>query len=99
MADDFIKREEYQNTMERLHQRVDKISETGIKIETSVNLMKESVDKMCECVYGNGKSGLTQKITQLFERISLHTKLLTAVILSVLGMAFCIIQNTLNGKP
>ena len=98
MADDFIKRDEYQSTMERLHQRIDKISETGIKIETSANLMKESVDKICECMYGNGKNGLTQKITQLFERVSLQTKLIMGIIASILGMAFIIIQNFINGK-
>jgi len=80
-----ITREEYQTTMARLHERVDKIAETGIKIETYAKLMKESVDKICTCLYGNSENGLIQKVTKLFERVNLHTKIIVGALLAIIA--------------
>jgi len=88
-----ITREEYNQSLARIHDRIEAIEKTGTRIEVTAQLMKESVDKICECVYGNDRTGLTQKITQLFERISLHTKLITFLVLSVMSIAFCIIKK------
>ena len=90
-----ISREEFNQSLSRIHDKMDSIGKTGTQIETSAKLMKESVDKICECVYGNGKTGLTQKITQLFERISLHTKLIMLIMGSILALAFYIIKESL----
>jgi len=90
-----ITREEFNQSLNRIHSRIDEISKTGTQIETSAKLMKESVDKMCDCVYGNGKSGLMSRVTALFERVSLQTKLIMGIILSILGMAFFIIRESL----
>jgi hypothetical protein len=91
-----ITRPEFNETISRIHQRVDEISKTTTQIETSAKMMETSVNKMCECIYGNGKSGLTSRITQLFERVSLHTKLISMLMLSIIGLAFYIIQTYLK---
>ena len=90
-----ITRPEFTETLNRLHERIDKISETGIKIEAAAQSMKEATDKICDCVYGNGKSGLMSRVTQLFERVSLHTKLIMFVMASIIGLAFYIIRESL----
>ena len=92
-----ITRTEFNETVTRIHQRVDDIAKTGTQIETSAKMMQVSVDKMCDCIYGtNGKTGLTGKIVQLFERVGLQTKLIIFIFLSIAGMAFYIIQNFLS---
>lgn len=93
-----ITRPEFNETIGRIHDKIDAIAKTGIQIETSSKIMQTSVEKMCECVYGNSKKGLTQKIAQLCERLALHTKLIMAIILSILGIAFFIIQQGLANK-
>lgn len=95
MAEDFIKREEFNQTVGRIHDKVDNISKISIQIETSAKMVQTSVEKICECVYGNGKEGITQKLTRLFERVSLHTKLIMGIVFSILGIAFYVIRNSL----
>jgi len=90
-----ISREEYTHGQERIHERIDSMDKTTTRIEISAQLMKESVDKMCDCVYGNSKDGLLSKITKLFERVSLHTKLIMSIMFSILAIAFYIIKQSL----
>jgi len=92
-----ISREEFNQSLARIHDKVDNIAKTTIQIETSAKMVQTSVEKICECVYGNSKGGLTSKITQLFERVSLHTKLIMGIFFSILGIAFYIIRNSING--
>ena len=97
--EEYIKREEFSQSLGRIHDRIDKIGETTIKIETAAQLMKESTDKICGCVYGtNGNDGLITKITRLFERVSLHTKLITTIFFSIMGIAFLVIRESLTKK-
>ena len=90
-----ITREEYNQSLGRIHDKVDVISEKTTQIETSAKMMQVSVEKICGCVYGNGKNGIISRITQLFERVSLHTKLIMLIMFSILGIAFFIIQQGL----
>ena len=93
-----ITREEFNQSLGRIHDKIDNIGKTGIQIETSAKIMQESVNKMCDCIYGNGKDGITSKITRLFERISLHTKLITITIGSIIGLSFYVLQSFLVKK-
>ncbi len=93
-----ITREEFNQSLGRIHDKIDAIGTTSTEIKVSAQMMKESVDKICNCIYGNGKEGLNSKITKLFERISLHTKLITFVVLSILGIAFSLLQTHLEIK-
>ena len=91
-----ITRPEFNETVSRIHEKIDAIAKTAIQIETSAKMVEKIVEKMGECVYGNGKEGITQKLTRLFERVSLHTKLITAIFFSIMGIAFYIIQQRLT---
>ena len=96
MPEEFIKREEFNQSIGRIHDRVDVISKTTTQIETSAQSMQKSVEKMCDCVYGTtGKDGLIAKITRLFERSGLQTKLIIMIVVSILGLAFYVLQNFL----
>jgi 23S rRNA U2552 (ribose-2'-O)-methylase RlmE/FtsJ len=90
-----ITRPEFNETVGRIHDKIDAIAKTGIQIETSAKMVEKSVEKICECVYGNSKEGITQKLTRLFERVSLHTKLIMGIVFSILGIAFYVIRNSL----
>lgn len=90
-----ITRPEFNETIGRIHDKIDAIAKTAIQIESSAKTVEKIVEKMGECVYGNGREGITQKLTRLFERVGLHTKLITAIFLSIMGIAFFIIQQWL----
>ena len=90
-----ITRLEFNESISRIHQRVDDIAKTTIQIETSAGKVEKSVDKICECVYGNGRDGLSSKIVRLFERVSLQTKLILLIMGSILALAFYIIRESL----
>lgn len=88
-----ITREEYNQSLERLHSRIDKIAETGIQIETSAKSIQVSVDKICNCVYGtNGKDGLITKVSNLWQKVSgiywLGSVIIVAVIGTLVGLIF-----------
>ena len=97
MSEDNVTRQEYQQGTERIHQRIDQIAETGIRIETAAGSMQKSVDKMCECIYGNGaRDGLITKITRLFERVSLHTKIITGTLILIIGGFITMVFNLIK---
>ena len=69
MTADEVRREECQRSMERLHERVDQISKDVTEIKISAQFMKDASDKIHEAVFGNGKPGVLQKITQVFTNV------------------------------
>ena len=95
MSEDYVKREEYNESLNRIHARVDDIAKETTQIGIYAKVMKEASDKFHECIFGNGKDGMMTKITKLFERVSLQTKLITAIIFSILGLSFYILQSFL----
>ena len=82
-----VTRTEYCHGQERIHNRIDEISKQTYEMCVYAKMIKESVDRMHETMYGNGKDGLMQKFTSIFERVSLHTKLVIAIILSLVAVA------------
>lgn len=98
MSDDYIKREEYQKMLDRIHERVDDISESATRMETTSTHIKESVDKICSCLYGNGKDGLITKVGHLLRSANFHYKVTIVLIVAILGMAFHVIQTYFIGS-
>ena len=80
-----ITREEYNDSIGRIHEKVNKISECVIEIATCSKMVKEDVRDMHKVIHGNGDNGLTNKITKLFERVSLHTKIIVGTVLAIMG--------------
>jgi len=90
-----ITREEYNESIGRIHEKVNLIAtDTKIIAKSAERLDKFSED-IHRVIYGNGKTGLSQMITTLFERVSLHTKLVLGMITAILGLAFFIIRSAL----
>lgn len=88
-----ITREEYNQSLERLHSRIDNIDKTTTRIEISAQSIKESVDKMFNCIYGtNGKDGLITKVSNLWQKVSgiywLGSVIIIAFIGSLVAMIF-----------
>lgn len=93
---DAVTREECQISMTRLHERVDQISNSAVRIEESSKRMEKWAEDMHKIIYGNGNnSGLSTKITQLFERLGLHTKIIMGTILAVIAG---VVKMIFNGK-
>ena len=80
-----VTREECQISMARLHQRVDEIRESTIRMEESSKRLEKYGDDMHKLIYGNGQNGMANKITKLFERVSLHTKIIVGTVLAIVG--------------
>lgn len=86
--DEKVSREEYQRGMERLHERLDgiagnvsKVEASAGKIEIAVQYMAKSIEQIHEAVFGNGKPGALQRITQVWTKITVQWWLI--------GTAFC----------
>ena len=81
-----VSRVECKESMDRFHTRIDDIQKSVIRIEESTKHIEKFGDDIHKLLYGDGNNGFitttTKKFTQLFERISLHTKILV-------GTFFC----------
>ena len=99
MSEDFIKREEYNDSIGRLHDKqndfIQKSIEQSTRIETSVKHQEGLVDKMHGVIYGNGKEGLLSKVSNLFTRVAVNRWLLGIILVCVITTAFLAIRNNL----
>lgn len=81
-----VSRIECKESMDRFHARIDEIQNSVIRMEESTKRIEKFGEDIHKLLYGNGNNGFltttTKKFTQLFERISLHTKILV-------GTFFC----------
>jgi hypothetical protein len=91
---EFVERDEFTQSLERVHTRIDKIAETGIKIETAAEMMEKSVNDMHTIIYGReGKDGMVSKVYGVYARINIQWWLLSTIILGLFGTAWIIMQN------
>lgn len=86
-----------EDSLRRVHKRIDEQEKLVAKIETHTAIIKDSVQDMHRVIFGNGKDGIITKIVRLFERVSLHTKIITstviAVIIGFVGLIFKLISK------
>ena len=99
-----IERQEFMDSQQRLHTRIDEINKAAISVEKSVgliamsvNVIKESSDKVHEVVFGNGKPGLGTRLFNALFQIKLQWVLLAFISFSILGSAFFIIRDHFKG--
>jgi hypothetical protein len=97
MPEDCIKREEYQRGMDRLHERIDGIASDVSEIKTASKFIKESADKIHEAVFGNGKPGALQRITQMWTKITVQWWLI-GTLFGCVGVITTIFINHLSLK-
>lgn len=98
MPKDTILRTEYKESMDRFHIRVDEIKDSVIRMEESTKRIEKFTEDMHKLLYGDGNNGFitttTKKFTQLFERVSLHTKILMGTFFTGVfaGLITCLIK-------
>ena len=93
MGEDFIKREEYREGMERLHERIDGIATSATEIKIAAQYIRESSTRLHEAVFGNGKPGALHRILQAWGAINFQWWVLGGV-LTVMGtMIFVFITH------
>lgn len=90
MADEFSK-DECQKAMERIHSRIDTISNSAIEIKTNVVHMRDIVDKLYNIIYGNGKDGLATKISRNADAHKVNFLIIRILITAILGSALAAI--------
>jgi hypothetical protein len=94
---DCINREEYQKAMDRLHQRIDNISSDVAAIKVASEFIMKSADKIHEAVFGNGKPGALQRITQMWTKITVQWWLI-GTLFGCVGVITTIFINHLSLK-
>jgi len=82
-----VTRAEHTQAMGRLHQRIDKINESSIRIEESSKRTEKFVSEMHKLLYGNGRDGLITKVADLIECTRVNRRLIFMVLGIFLGIA------------
>ena len=90
-----VSREEYNAGQERIHQRVDGIHDSAIRVETSVKHMASMMKDMHGIVHGNGKPGLKENHSTLKTRLDGNDKITWVLLFSLIGACFFIIRNAI----
>ena len=83
-----VSREEYNKGQERTHIRIDKINDSSIGIEKSVQHIEVMITKMHDLVYGNGRDGLVTRIGKAFTQLSIHFSLIMLCLGGILTIAY-----------
>lgn len=91
---EYVERSEFNQSLNRIHTRVDEIAKVGIQIETSAKIMEKSVSDMHTIIYGNGgKKGLKEKFSAIISAINIQWYLLGLVIAGLIGTAWIVIRK------
>ena len=91
-----INRDEYQNSMARLHERIDGIAGNTIRIEVAAQHITKAVDRIHEAVFGNGKPGALHRITQAWSAINFQWWAIGGV-LAIISTMIIMFINHLGG--
>ncbi len=87
-----VTREECNQSMQRIHERIDEISKCSIKTEASATRMEAIMCDIHKVMYGNSKDGLITKVSNLWQKVSgiywLGGVIIVAVIGTLVGLIF-----------
>ena len=83
--------------MERVHDKVDSIANDVAQIKVYAQFIKESSDKIHEAVFGNGKPGALQRITQVWTKITVQWWLIAGSFSCIGIMVTVFISHLLKG--
>ena len=88
MSENYVKREEYNESLNRIHARVDDIAKETTQIGVYAKVMKESTDKMFDCMYGkNGATnGFVALMSKVNNQLTIHWAILLAMIVGIIGI-------------
>lgn len=86
MGEEYVKREEFNVSIARIHERVDEISKSTAAIEMASKFIAESSKQIHEAVFGNGKPGALTRITQLWTKVGVQWWLIGTSIAFIGGL-------------
>ena len=99
-----ITREEFMDSQQRLHQRVDDITKASANIDKSVGIILNSINsienacnKTHEVLFGNGKPGMITRLANAFVHIKLQYALVFLCVSGIIGAAIFIVRNNFLG--
>jgi len=81
--DDFVKRPEYNDSIGRIHDKVNAIDKAVGQIEIYTKIIKETTDKIGEAVYGNGGKGLISKLSSVVTKVNVQWWMFSLVIAAI----------------
>ena len=90
-----VLRNECNQSMQRVHVRIDEIRDSSIRTEESAKKIEKFVEDIHRSMYGNGKDGLITKVSNIFTMLKVHWGFIWLIIGSILTLAFFIIRTTL----
>jgi len=88
-----VTRQEFTESMRRIHTRIDCINASSIRMEESSKRIEISVDKVCKEMDGNGRDGIKTKVSNIFTVLKIHFWLLSLVFVGLLGIAYFVIRK------
>lgn len=99
-----ISREEYNTGMARIHERMDVMSASSIRMEESSRRteqvsehISEKIDKMFEVMFGNGRGeGVLTKLKGIKTQLSYHWWLIGIILVGLVGGAWHLIGALLR---
>ena len=94
--EDYITRTEHNRGIDRLHNRIDPINDSSIRMEESSKRIEDMVKSMHTLMYGNSKEGLIVKVSNLLVRVRTNRWLISVFLVSMLATAGFVIRNVLS---
>jgi len=91
--EDLMKRQECNQSMQRVHERVDTIFQDVAEIKICAKIIKESVQDMHKVIFGNSREGLITKISNIFVTLKIHFWLISIIIIGLFGLAWRILAG------
>ena len=91
-----VSREEYSKGQGRIHERIDKINESSIGIEKSVQHIDVMVTKMHDVMFGNGKTGAITRLSNVIQELGAHRFFFILIGSSLIGLFFYLVRTALT---
>jgi len=87
MSEDFIKREEYNASIGRIHDKVNEIKESVVRNEESSKHIEIFTQQIHKVVYGNGQDGIIAKVKDACGMARGNRTLIILVLVAIIGGA------------
>ena len=88
-----VSRDEYSRGQQRIHERIDKINESSVRVEASTKHIEALMTDIHKVIYGNGRNGLKTQQAKLSTRVIFLQWLVGAMLAGIIGVAGYIIRT------
>ena len=93
MSEDFIKREEYNASIGRIHDKVNEIKESVVRSEESSRHIENFTQQIHKVVYGNGQDGILTKVKDAIGMARGNRTLIILLLTVIIGGAIKMFLN------